>query len=165
MQFTLHATRRTPHGASCLVQAMSTWLVKTRRAPSRHSRDARVYGHTTTAMHKLSTPPPPLLQHLAALRAWCKQCLPGRLKPDMLRPRIVGMRGSIPYGHTTTAMYEYRVHPASSPPPRPSPFLRAPSPARFSLALKQRTQHSPSSPPRASSWGLAPRVGCQTTLR
>ena len=58
MQFTLHATRRTPHGASRLVQAMSAWLVKTRCAPSRHSRDARVYGNTTTAMHKLSTPPP-----------------------------------------------------------------------------------------------------------
>ena len=61
MQFTLHATRRTPHGASGLVQAINVcpWLVKTRRAPSRHSRDARVYGHTATAMHKLSTPPPP----------------------------------------------------------------------------------------------------------
>ena len=56
MQFTLHATRRTPHGASRLVQATSASLVKTRRAPSRHSGDARVYGHTTTAMHKLSTP-------------------------------------------------------------------------------------------------------------
>ena len=33
------------------------WLVSTRRAPSRHSRDARVYGHTTTNMHQLSTPP------------------------------------------------------------------------------------------------------------
>ena len=54
MQFALHATRRTPHGASRLVQAMSAWLVKTRRASSRHSRDTRVYGHTTTAMHKLS---------------------------------------------------------------------------------------------------------------
>ena len=40
-------------------QAMAAWLVKTRRAPSRHSRDARVYGHTATAMHKLSTPPHP----------------------------------------------------------------------------------------------------------
>ena len=59
MQFTLHATRRTTHGASRLVQAMSAWLVKTRRAPSRHGRDARVYSLTTTAMHKLSTPPPP----------------------------------------------------------------------------------------------------------
>ena len=58
MQFTFHATRRTPHGASRLVQAMSAWLVKTRCAPPRHSRYARVYGHTTTAMHKLSTPPP-----------------------------------------------------------------------------------------------------------
>ena len=34
MQFTLHATRQTPHGASRLVQAMSAWLGKTRRAPS-----------------------------------------------------------------------------------------------------------------------------------
>ena len=58
MQYTLHATRRTPYGALRLVQAMPAWLVKTRRAPSRHSRDARVYGHSTTAMHKLSTPPP-----------------------------------------------------------------------------------------------------------
>ena len=57
MQFTLHATRRTPQGASRMVQAMSAWLVKTRRAPSRHSRDARIYGHTTMAMHKLSTRP------------------------------------------------------------------------------------------------------------
>ena len=30
MQFTLHANFRTPHGASRLVQAISTWLVKTR---------------------------------------------------------------------------------------------------------------------------------------
>ena len=35
------------------------WLVKSRRAPSRHSRDARVYSYTTTAMHTLSIPPPP----------------------------------------------------------------------------------------------------------
>ena len=44
-----------------VAKAMSAWLVKTRRAPSRHSRDAGVYGHTTTAMHKLSTPPPRFL--------------------------------------------------------------------------------------------------------
>ena len=58
MQSTLHATRRTPDGASRLVQAMSAWLAKTRRAPCRHSRDARVYGHTITGMHKQSTPAP-----------------------------------------------------------------------------------------------------------
>ena len=44
MQFTLHATRRIPHVASRLVQAMFAWLVKTRRAPSRHYRDAMLYG-------------------------------------------------------------------------------------------------------------------------
>ncbi|CAN0286800.1 unnamed protein product [Laminaria digitata] len=64
-------------------------------------------------------------QHLTALRAWCKRCLPGRWKPDVLRPGIAGVRGSrvirlrpsmilsTPghcrdarvYGHTTTAMH------------------------------------------------------------
>ena len=41
--------------------AMSAWLVKTRRASSRHCRDARVYGHTATAMHDISTSPRPPL--------------------------------------------------------------------------------------------------------
>ena len=59
MQLTLHATRRTrPHGASRLVLAMSAWSVKTRRAPSRHRTDARVYGRTTTAMHDNQYNPP-----------------------------------------------------------------------------------------------------------
>ena len=57
MQLTLHETHPTPHGASRLVQAMSAWSVKTRRAPSRHCRDARVYGHTTTACINMSTTP------------------------------------------------------------------------------------------------------------
>ena len=51
MQLTLHATRRTTHGSSRLVLAMSAWSAKIRRNPPRHCRDARVYGHTTTAMH------------------------------------------------------------------------------------------------------------------
>ena len=51
MQRTRHGARRTPRGASRLVQAVSAWSVKTRRAPSRRCRDARVYGHATTAMH------------------------------------------------------------------------------------------------------------------
>ena len=42
MQSTLHAARRTTHGALRLVKAISAWSVKTQRAPSRHSRDARV---------------------------------------------------------------------------------------------------------------------------
>ena len=57
MQLILHAACRTPHGALRLVQAMSAWSVKTRRATSRHNRNARVYGHTTTAMHGNSTSP------------------------------------------------------------------------------------------------------------
>ena len=79
MQFTLHETRRTPHGDSRLVQAMPAWLVKTRRAPSRDSRDARVYGHTTTAMHKLITtlPPPPARTRQQRLLA---------SKPEMAEP-------------------------------------------------------------------------------
>ena len=64
MQLALHATRRTPHGASRLVQAMSAWSVKTRRVPFRHCRDARVYGDTTTAMHDMSTHPPSTKTHL-----------------------------------------------------------------------------------------------------
>ena len=49
----LHATRRTPHGASRLVQATSGWSMKVRHAPFRHSRDARVNkGLKTTAMHE-----------------------------------------------------------------------------------------------------------------
>ena len=51
MSFHLHVTRRTPHGALRLVQAVSAWSVKPRRAPSRHCRDARVYGHTTTPIY------------------------------------------------------------------------------------------------------------------
>ena len=36
-----------------------------------------------------------LAEHLTALRAWCKQCLPGWWKSDVLRPGGVGMRGSM----------------------------------------------------------------------
>ena len=67
MQFTLHATRRTPHGASCLVQAMSAWLVKTRLAPSRHStrRNARVYSMVVRPRHAQTEYPP---HHTPSLR-------------------------------------------------------------------------------------------------
>ena len=49
-----NTSRRFALGASnvCLVVENPTGF------SCRHSRDARVYGHTTTAMHKLSTPPP-----------------------------------------------------------------------------------------------------------
>ena len=56
-----------------------------------------------------------LAEHLTALRAWCKQCLPGWCKPDVLRPGIVGMRGSMVarvYGNTTTAMHKLSTPPS-----------------------------------------------------
>ena len=90
MQFTLLATCRTPHGASGLVQAMSAWLVKTRRAPSRHSRDARGYGHTTTAMHKLSTPPPleGLQQQIENALEYTRKC---RVTANVKKCAVVGV--------------------------------------------------------------------------
>ena len=72
MQLTLHANRRIPHGASRLVLAMSAWSVKTRHAPSRHYRDVRVYGHTTTAMHYMGTPPLPLKFKVVFLHWICR---------------------------------------------------------------------------------------------
>ena len=60
MEFTFNGTRRpTPHGASRLMKATSLWSGQTRRGPSRHWRDARVYGRTTTATHDIRAPPPP----------------------------------------------------------------------------------------------------------
>ena len=57
-QLTVYAIRRTPHGASRLVHAMSAWSMKTRRAPSRHCRDARVNGPMDyTAVHGAMLPP------------------------------------------------------------------------------------------------------------
>ena len=56
---TLHATRRIPHGDSCLVQAMSVWSVKTRHAPSGHRKGDRVYRLTTALIHYTNIPPPP----------------------------------------------------------------------------------------------------------
>ena len=39
---------------------MSAWSVETRCAPSWHCREARVYGHTTSSMHDIENPPPPV---------------------------------------------------------------------------------------------------------
>ena len=55
-QLTPHVTRRAPHGASRLVQAMCAWPVNTRHAPSRPCRDANVYGCKTTSMHNTEYP-------------------------------------------------------------------------------------------------------------
>ena len=62
-----HPLRYSPNTsrfASRLVQAMPAWSVKPRRAPSRNCRDARVYGHTATAMHDIEYAPLPHLYEL-----------------------------------------------------------------------------------------------------
>ena len=122
---TLHATRRTPHGTSRFLRAMSAWLVKTRRAPSRHCRNARVYRHTPTAMHEMSSPPPPPPAWLVNTRR-----APSRHSRDA---RV--------YGHTTTAMHKVSTplapprginnvlaHRYLPPSPLSSPPLRCPPP-------------------------------------
>ena len=64
-----------------------------------------VLGNSNLGSHSgsLSRPPPPTptassspFTRLAVtvLRAWCKQCLPGRWKPDAHRPGVVWVRGS-----------------------------------------------------------------------
>ena len=73
MQSALHATRRTPHGASRLVLAMSSWSVKTRRAPSGHCKDAKTYGHTPTATHDNEyTPSPASMAHTSMIAEVCR---------------------------------------------------------------------------------------------
>ena len=65
-----------------LVKAIYAWSAKSRRTLSGLCRGARVYGHTTTALHRLSTPHPPP-----------PPGLPGRGKPNVLRLGIVRMLG------------------------------------------------------------------------
>ena len=88
-----------PFGA-CLFdycRALSLFA-KTRRAPSRHCRDARVYGHMTTAMHDVSTPPspaPPLplsRQSMPICRCRCVLYCAGKHLQPVLREADRGAR-------------------------------------------------------------------------
>ena len=57
-----------------------------------------------------------LAEHRTALRVWV-QAMPavvGVNTPDVLRPGIVGMRGS--YGRTTTAIHDMGTPPPALPP-------------------------------------------------
>ena len=54
--------------------------MKTGHAPSRHCRDARVYGHTATAMHDDEYTPP---------YAWLKACVLVLFAVCMLRRLLV----------------------------------------------------------------------------
>ena len=137
MQLTFHATRPAPHGASRLVQATSAWSAKTRRSPSRHYRDARVYGHTTTAMHDNEYAPPPYRSHYmqesplsqavlstmqltvhatsrtphgASRLVQANVCLVGETR----RAQSWHCRDARVYGHTTKAMHDNEYTPPPS---------------------------------------------------
>ena len=120
MQLTLRATRRTRHGASRLVYTMSAWSVKTGRAPSRHCRDARVYGHTTSTMHDIGSVPLLIPAHpscdspnntsrcFAAVDA-INACLPG----ENSTCSVLALSDARANGNTTTAICMTWI-----PPPR-----------------------------------------------
>ena len=78
----------TPLGASRLVPAMSALSVKTRHALSRHCGHARVYGHTTTFRHDMSTPPArPLLPRRCQLQA--REICPSAKTTNLATPDLV----------------------------------------------------------------------------
>ena len=104
MQLTLYATCRTPHGASRLVHAMSAWSVKTRRAPSRHCRDARVYGHRLRPCMTICTPSLPP----RSMQAMCAWSVKTRRTPSRQ------CRDARVYSHTTTPMYDMSTPPSKN---------------------------------------------------
>ena len=79
-------------------QGYASSVKTTRSAPSRLIRAARVYGHTPTAMHGLSAPPPPLdstnTSRGFALGA-SNVYLVGENESDVLSPGVIGIRGSV----------------------------------------------------------------------
>ena len=82
MQLTLPAcySPNTSRRFALCASNVCAWSVKHRGAPSRRCRDARVYGHTTTAMHgnDYTLFPPEAEAHSASTK-WLHLCL--TLKP------------------------------------------------------------------------------------
>ena len=116
---TVHPSRYSPNtsrrfalGAINVCLSMSAWLVKTRRAPSPHSKDARVYGHPTRAMHKLSTPPPTPAPDLSS-GTWtaprCFSAVPFVCRHTAVFVPYVGPRTG--EGAGTSAEAQRRLHP------------------------------------------------------
>ena len=64
--------------------------------------------------------------HVSLRQAWCKQCLSGRSKPDVLHPDSVLYRNARVYGPTTTAMHGMST---------PLPTLGLPPPTLTSASI------------------------------
>ena len=139
----LHGTRRTSHGAPRLVQAMSTWSVKTRRAPSWPRWNTTIYGLIkTTAIHGNEYYP-----HPSPSKGW--RCLLLRLE-----------RAATVFGRAATAMHNDEP---SLPPPSPFPFPPPPSPAN---AQRKDGRHPhPGVPDRHAQRGRGDRRKWQAAER
>ena len=74
--------------------SFSVWSVKTRRAPSRHCRDAMVYHHTTAAMHDMSTLPLSFIHPPSVLRCSSVGCLCFQPMSVVERVRNFGRKNS-----------------------------------------------------------------------
>ena len=123
MKLALHATHRTSHSASCLVHALPAYSMKTRYAPSRHCRDARVYGFKTTAMHGMSTPPPSrpdkTSKKVVFFKAGKKRNGCPNVGGDPIRSRngVPSRKGCVVNGQMTQA--KTSEYPPDPPPPPP----------------------------------------------
>ena len=73
----------------------------------------------------------PLAEHLMVLRAWCKRRFFGPCKPDVLRPGILGIRGS--------KVIRLRPCMLTSTPPLTSPAARPPHPLPTCWPLLKQT--------------------------
>ena len=82
MHRTLHAARPTHPSALRVVHAMSAGSVRTRHAPVRHCRDARVCGHTTKAMHDIECTTPLLSRPFGCAQVFLKYCRFGDRRND-----------------------------------------------------------------------------------
>ena len=93
----LHATRNTSLRFDVGARDVCLVTVKTRHAPSRHCGDARVYGHTTTAMREVSTRPPwkpPCGKKTSLLQRKKKQCNAEAKKLSQKREKAQSYAGS-----------------------------------------------------------------------
>ena len=85
---------------------MSARSVKTRRSPSRHCRDAGVFGHTTTALHDMNTHTPTRIG---------SRSLYGKAPMRQLHSNPIAVPGS---GHTGEQinLFDAVIHMQESPP-------------------------------------------------
>ena len=89
---------------------MSAWSVKTRRAPSWHCRDARVYGHATTPIHEIeyispieNTPPPINLCYISTLHRCTASCFPKNRMQASIAPGLLAAAKHLAGGTSFTS--------------------------------------------------------------